>query len=337
MKPFYDMDRDPLFYAISLNPSIDCTFYLPEIVFDDINRIQKSRVDAGGKGLNVARMLTSLNCKTVALVFLGGDNGEALKKLLLDEKVEYKYVSTEGNVRKVFNFVSGKTVLRFNEKGPSISFSEKKLFFALFEDTPFKKGDVVVASGSLPPGMGPSVYGDIVKKVKEKGACAVLDTDGQALSAGVKAAPDMIKPNFWELQRIAGHKIGSAGVLKNVAGSLEKKGIKTVLLTLGAHGAMLFSRGKAVCARVPKVEVLSTVGCGDVFLAGFLYGISASKSEREALKFAAAAGTAKVQTEGTSMPRFADIVKMAEKVRVKTVDEREMELILKGVKKEAGR
>jgi len=318
-----------MIYTVSLNSSIDYAFSLPEIVDDDINRIKETRVDAGGKGLNVARMLTELNCRCVALALVGGDNGKTLKALLDREKVKYRYVAIEGNVRNVFNFISEKRVLRFNEAGPVISGKELKGFFSLLESVNFKKDDVLAVSGSLPPGAPENTYRRIIEEAGRKGLCTVLDADGKALVSGLKASPGIIKPNLWELERIAGHRIDSSGLLEGALARLSEKGISKILLTLGEKGALLFSGGCMFYASVPAVGAVSSIGCGDAFLAGFLYGLYINKKEEKCLELAAAAGTAKVKTKGTLMPSKKDVLEMAEKVDVRKAEFKELEGILK--------
>ncbi len=313
------MEKFSSFYTISLNSSIDYSFSLEEIVYDDINRIKESRVDAGGKGLNVARMLTGLDCRCTALAFIGGENGEKLKSLLREEKVNFRQVRIEGNVRNVFNFFSGEKVLRFNEPGPRISSREKERLFGLVDSIRFKKGDVLSISGSLPPGLSKSTYREIIENVRIKGVYTVFDADGEALSEGIRALPDVVKPNLWELERIAGRRIDSQSALEKELENLMDKGISTVLLTLGKKGALLFSGNCGFYASVPQVKVKSTVGCGDAFLAGFLCAISLRKTEEECLKWAAASGTAKACLEGTLMPGKNEIQKMLKRIKVKRV------------------
>ncbi len=314
------MDKQNSFYTISLNSSIDYSFYLSaDIVYDDINRIKESRIDAGGKGLNVARMLTELGCSCTALTFIGGETGEKLKLLLESEGVQYLYVNTKGSVRNVYNFFSKGRVLRFNETGSHISCTEKKNFFALFDNIHFRTGDILLISGSLPPGVEKDIYRKIIEAGKKKGLYTVLDTDGEALSEGIKALPDVIKPNIWEIERIAGQRISSSSVLSEVLEDLVKKGISTVALTLGDKGALFFSREYLLYASVPQVKVESTVGCGDAFIGGFLYGLYKKKSACECLKWAAASGTAKATMKGTLMPGKKEIRKIIEKVKVSNV------------------
>ncbi|MCX8082836.1 MAG: 1-phosphofructokinase family hexose kinase [bacterium] len=310
------MSSVPSVYTISFNSSVDHTFYLRSIRFDDINRIEKSRIDAGGKGLNVARMLNILGCPSTALTFLGGPNGTILKKLLEDEQVPFRYVPIKGNIRNIFNFIAGKKVLRINEKGPSVSRKEKDAFLNLIYSLNISKGDIVSISGSVPPGIEKDIYRRIIKRVLAEGGIVVLDADGDVLKEGIKEKPHIIKPNLWELSRATGKKIRSFKDLQYILSSIIDKGISNILLTNGERGAILFSNKCFLYGIPPSIKAVSTIGCGDTFLAGFLYGYWKSMSPEECLSLAVASGVAKALKEGTCMPDKSDVNDILKKVKV---------------------
>ncbi len=324
-------------YTLSLNSSIDYTFYLARIIYDDINRIEESRVDAGGKGLNVARMLTILGCDCQALAFLGGTNGNTLKALLDVEGVKYRHVDTKGNVRNIFNFfTTGKrSALRFNERGPEISREEKKAFYRLLDGIRFRKGDILSISGSLPPGMERSTYRQIIQRVRGKGVLTALDADGDVLKEGIMGRPSIIKPNLWELERATGTRVTSFDTLERIFGKILEKGISIVLLTLGDKGAVLFSGDKFLYAGPPAVKVQSTIGCGDTFLAGFLSCFSTKQPPEKSLCMAVACGTAKAMQKGTRMPGMGDVKRILPSIKACRIQDCPVSL-QKGLLRKAG-
>jgi|LSQX01.2.fsa_nt_gb 1-phosphofructokinase family hexose kinase len=326
------MNKCNSFYTVSLNPSIDYSFYLSdEILYDDINRVKETLVNAGGKGLNVARMLTKLHCKCVAITFLGGENGEKLETLLNQEGVEYINVKIKENVRSVYNFFSKEKVLRFNETGPKISHSEKNKLFKLFDNINLNSGDILVISGSLPAGIGTKIYPQIIKLAKDKGVYTILDSDREAFKEGIKEIPDIIKPNLWELERVSQQKISTPETLYNILENLCKKGISAILLTLGSKGALYFSVDYIYYASVPKIRVESTVGCGDTFLAGYLSGLYRGEPTGKCLRLAAASGTAKVMIRGTLMPSDKEITQIYKEIKVKQVKKEEFLRLFKDI------
>lgn len=292
----------PEIYAICLNPSIDYSFYIEKIVFDDVNRIKKSRVDIGGKGINISKMLKNLGENSTVITLIGGENGDKLKAFLKDKKIKYRFFKVEGNIRNIFNFFTDKETLRFNEAGPEIKREERERFFELVENIKFKNGDIVVMSGSIPPKFGKNTYRKIIEKVKEKGVISVVDADGEVLRESIKGIPEIIKANLWEIERAMETKIKNFQSLKDCVLRLIEKGIKIVIITFGEKGATLFTKNKFFYCKVPKIKLKSSVGCGDAFLAGFLYRYSKGNCLPECLKFACACGTSKATEEGTRMP-----------------------------------
>lgn len=301
-------------YTICLNPSIDYSFYIENIVFDDINRIKKSRVDIGGKGINISKMLNNLDKKTTVITLIGGENGNKIKEFLKEKKIKHKFFNVEGNVRNIFNFFTPEKTLRFNESGPKIKKEEKEEFFHLLENIKFKSGDMVVMSGSIPPGFEKNTYRRIVEKVKKYGVIPVVDADGEVLRESIKGIPEIIKANLWEIERATGKKIKKFSTLKNCILKLIEKGIRIIIITFGEKGAILFTRDKFFYCKVPKVKLKSSVGCGDAFLAGFLYKYSENNPLADCLKFACACGTAKAGKEGTEMPEKREIMEIYKKM-----------------------
>jgi len=304
----------PEIYTICLNPSIDYSFYIEKIVFDDINRIKKSRVDIGGKGINISKMLKNLGKNSTVITLVGGENGNKLRKFLKEKKIKHKFFNVEGNVRNIFNFFTPEETLRFNEAGPEIKKEEKKNFYDLLERIKFKDGDIVVMSGSIPPGFEKNTYRKIVEKVKKYGVIPVVDADGEVLKESIKGIPEIIKANLWEIERATGREIKNFPSLKNCILKLIEKGIKMVIITFGEKGAILFTSNKFFYCKVPKVKLRSSVGCGDAFLAGFLYKYSENNSLSDCLKFACACGTAKATKEGTEMPEEKQVEEIYKKM-----------------------
>ncbi|MCM8784701.1 MAG: 1-phosphofructokinase family hexose kinase [Candidatus Omnitrophica bacterium] len=301
-----------LIYTISLNSSIDFSFYLDNIVDEDINRIKKIRVDPGGKGINVSRMLKKLGENSIAITFLGKDNGKFYEKLLKKEKIKIIPILIKGNLRNIYNFISKNRVLRFNEKGPLISKKELDKFWDILLDLDFKKGDFIVMSGSIPPGIKDNIYAEIIKKTRKFKVFPVVDADGNILRESIKEKPFIIKPNLNELERCFETKIEKFDTLKNICISLINSGIQIILITLGKDGAILFTKQNLLYSKPPEIDFKSSIGCGDAFLSGFLYKLKYKKNYEECLKFAVACGTSKAEKEGTKMPsnyRIKQIIK----------------------------
>ncbi|MCM8818066.1 MAG: 1-phosphofructokinase family hexose kinase [Candidatus Omnitrophica bacterium] len=302
-------------YCISLNPSVDYTFYLNDIVDEDINRIEKSIIHPGGKGMNVARMLKKLGEDVFPITFIS--KKETLyRKLLKKEKIDFIPIEINGKERNVYNYISKKRVLRFNEKGPEIKKQELKKFFNVLSNLKIKKKDIVVMSGSIPPGIKEDIYAKIVKRVKKFDVFTVVDADGEILKKSIKEKPFIIKPNLKELERTFNTKIENYEKIKEICFSLIKSGISIILVTNGKNGALLFTEKEIIYSKPPQVNFKSNIGCGDAFLSGFLCKFKNGEKYEDALKFAVSVGAAKAEEEGTKMPSFSKIKKLLNSVKI---------------------
>jgi len=178
----------------------------------------------------------------------------------------------------------------------------------------------VYMGGSFHPCLGNDIYKKIIEIVKDKGAATVLDADGEALRLGVEAKPHIIKPNQAELERLIGAKIKTVSDVSRAARSLMEGGVETVLVSLGGNGAVAARDGKLYRVYPLNAAVRSTVGAGDSFLCGYLYGQTVSEDITVSLRYAMAFATAKIQTEGTDIPEFESLKQDFEKVTVEVLE-----------------
>lgn len=310
------MKKLPSIYTVSLNSSIDYTFYLKDIIDEEVNRIEKFRIDPGGKGINIVRMLKKLGEDGKCITFLGKNNGKFYENLLKKEKINFIPVKITGDLRNIYNFISKKKVLRFNEKGPKIKKEEIKKFLHTILKLNFKEEDFLVMSGSLPQGIKNNFYAYIIKNVRKNNILTVVDADGEVLKESINASPFLIKPNIKEIENAFGIKIKNYKDLKNFSEFLFKKGISIILLTLGEKGAILIKKDQIYYAKAPKINFKSSIGCGDAFLSGFLYKYKRGEKIDNCLKFAVACGSAKAEEEGTKMPELKKVLKILASVNI---------------------
>jgi 1-phosphofructokinase len=127
-----------------------------------------------------------------------------------------------------------------------------------------------VVTGSLPPGVGVTIYRDIVRAFKARGSKVILDTSGEAFRHAIEALPHIIKPNIHELESFAGTPLTTDAEVIAVAKQLIGRGIELVAVSMGKDGACFVTEAAVVFARPPDVEVRSTVGAGDAMVAGIL-------------------------------------------------------------------
>ena len=184
-----------MIYTVTLNPAVDRELTVPAIEFDSVLRASDWRVDFGGKGFNVSRMLMALGTPSTALGFVGGRSGELLRDGLESLGIQTDFVWVDGETRTNVSIVDGNDrYVKVNEPGPTISPDDQEKLLAQIRRLA-QPGDWWVLAGSLPPGISATIYADIIAILHEAEAKAILDTSGAALEHGCGARPFLAKPN----------------------------------------------------------------------------------------------------------------------------------------------
>ncbi|MFA6373097.1 MAG: 1-phosphofructokinase [Methanothrix sp.] len=295
-----------MIYTITLNPALDRTLWIQKVRDDVSNRILEEKSFAGGKSVDVSKVLKNLGVDNIALGFVGGFAGRELEGRLLNEGIQTDLVHVSGETRTniiIHEKETGKQ-LAFNARGPEIRPSELMEFVEQMERLPC--GAIVAIGGSLPLGVAPEIYRKIITIVKRCQSTVVLDVDGVALRVGILARPDVIKPNIHELSELVGRELKGLDEIVAAAREINRQGVKIVLVSMGGKGILLVSEEKEYLAEPPNVEVQSTIGAGDSSVAGFVYGIMAGKDLKESLIYATATGTATAMSQGTALCKKED-------------------------------
>jgi 1-phosphofructokinase len=290
--------------TLTLNPSLDRTIEIPELVRGEMVRAGATRLDPGGKGVNVARALAAHKLPTCAVVPRGGPEGRQLTELLEGEGIDVCAVPVTGHTRSNVSLVEPDgSVTKINEPGGELVPDDLERIVKAVLDT-VVADDWVVASGSLPPGVPDTFYRDLGRRLTERGVRFAVDTSGPALTAALEAGPALVKPNRDELAEFACFPIDSIGDAVRAATAMRAAGADTVLASLGADGAVLVDEGETRYGESRVDRERSTVGAGDAMLAGYLAGGVAG---RDALIEALAWGAAAVRLPGSRMPGPGDV------------------------------
>jgi 6-phosphofructokinase 2 len=305
-----------MIYTVTLNPALDRTLWVERIQSDDANRIESEERYAGGKGIDVSKVLTTLGAKNRALGLIGGFAGEELEGRLLNEGIECDFATISGETRTniIVDDMSTGNQIVFSDKGPEVKPYE--LMQMIHKIERLEHPDIVVISGSLPPGVHPEIYRKIVEMAKIRGARVILDTDGDALKVGIQASPYAIKPNIHELSRLVDTELEEMDEIMKAARGVREKGTEMVLVSMGGKGILLVGEKEQYLASPPEVTVKNTIGAGDSAVAGFVYGLAEGKSLEEALICAVAAGTATTLRPGTALCQKDDFLRLVPEIRV---------------------
>ncbi|MFC8917122.1 1-phosphofructokinase [Streptomyces sp. NPDC057116] len=290
--------------TVTPNPSLDRTYEVPALERGEVLRATGERVDPGGKGVNVSRAVAAAGRRTVAVVPLGGAPGALVAELLADEGIEVVPVPLKGHTRSNIAVAEPDgTLTKINAPGPRLTPGESEaILAAVGAFSP--AADWVACCGSLPPGLGPEWYADLVTRAHGYGSRIALDTSGPSLLAALRARPDVIKPNAEELAEAVGRPLATVGDAAKAAQELREAGAGAVLASLGADGQLLVSDAGAFYGYAAVDAVRSNVGAGDASLAGFL---AAGGEGPDALAAAVAHGAAAVRLPGSVMPTPSDL------------------------------
>jgi 1-phosphofructokinase len=299
--------------TLTANPSVDRTVEVDALVRGAVLRARASRVDPGGKGVNVSRALAANGRNTCAVLPAGGWEGDQLAALLAPEGVPVALVPVGGSIRANVSVVEPDgTVTKLNEPGPTLSEAELEAV-AVATVAAAADADWVAIAGSLPPGAPVDLYARLTRRLAPLAVRVAVDTSGPPLVGALAAAPDLIKPNREELAEAAGRPVTTLGEAVAAAGELRRRGARAVLASLGADGALLVDGAGTVHGEAAVPRPRSAVGAGDALLAGFLAG---GGSGPDALAEALAWGAAATSLPGSRMPRPGDLDPAA--VRIST-------------------
>lgn len=320
--------------TVTPNPSLDRAYDLARLGVGEINRALRTHVDAGGKGINVSRVLRRHDVATVAVLPSGGADGHELLAALREQDVPVHAVPVAGETRSNITLVEHDgTTTKINAPGPALdaegvrdllaavgteltsSTDQRAGLVAPTPSTAERAGlaasvhaapptghprPVVVGAGSLPDGTDPEFYVRLARVAAEHGADIALDTSGEPFVRAVRAGGlALIKPNDEELAELVGRPLATVGDVVVAAREVISQGTREVLVSLGSHGVLLVTADEWSWAGGPALVPLSTVGAGDATLAGYL---SVPSGGLDALRAAAAWGRAAVLLPGSAAP-----------------------------------
>jgi 1-phosphofructokinase len=305
--------------TVACNPAIDQAVEVAELRQGEVNRALEARMDPGGKGINVARVLGGWGVPVLAAGWLGSVNGAFITRALDRLGVAHRFVPLEGVTRvnlKITERGTGR-VTEVNAPGFRVAREDANSFLRLVE-TLLDQVKVVVLSGSLPPGAPPDLYQRCVEIARAKGIPAFLDAEGEPLSLGLEAVPFAVKPNRRELERFAGRPLRTDAELLEAGRALLEKGIHWVVISDGARGAWMLTPNRVIRTVPPKIAAKSPVGAGDSMVAALAWGRLKGWTEEETARWATAAGTVTASLPGTELCGLEETKAMCSRIHVES-------------------
>ncbi len=289
--------------TVTLNPAIDWTVSISNFKAGQVNRVEREQSDAGGKGVNVASVLADYGFSLAVTGFLGAENSYLFEQLFSRKKIDDRFVRLAGRTRvgvKIVDEINRETT-DLNFPGQAPTEADVAQLFQIVEEL---AGDCqwFVLAGSLPAGLNPGVYDELVRLIKSKGRAVALDTSGEALRQALPAAPTLVKPNINELEELVGRRLETQAAVIRAAGSWLAQGMETVVVSMGAEGAIFIEAEGVVLAQPPPVTVKSTVGAGDAMVSGTVAGKMQGFSLADCARLATAFSASAVSQVGSGLP-----------------------------------
>lgn len=289
--------------TLTVNPAVDKSAQIDQLVPEQKLNCKAIQYQAGGGGVNISRVLHTLNIKNKCLFTSGGDTGRFLQSLLKEEQLDISPISVEAWTRENLSVVDNKTEqqYRFGMPGSALSADEIALIKKIVHRE-VAQDSMFIISGSISEHMPQDLYVQLIQLLQDKNVKIVLDTSGKALELTLKEPVFLIKPNQKELAQLAGKSFMSKDEQEAFALKLVEKGNATyVVVSMGSRGAFIASaEGISYCS-TPSVKVKSTIGAGDSMVAGMVYAIQNGLSAKDILKWGVVCGVATTMTDGTNL------------------------------------
>jgi 1-phosphofructokinase/tagatose 6-phosphate kinase len=309
--------------TVTLNAALDKTLEVPNFTPGRRLRTIAQTTMPGGKGVNVARALRRLGQPVIATGLAGGPTGTRITEALTGESIVNSFVRIREESRTNTAVLDPTTGIHteINERGPEVSvqeldaFRDKLLYLA-------QGATVCVFAGSLPRGVEPGLYGELIRDLRKLGITTVLDTDGEPLRLGVRGEPTIVTPNELEAEQLVGHEFNDDQDRAEAVFEMTKLGAGEAIMTVddGCY-ATLRENGEptVVRVRVPVQEARSPIGSGDAFLAGYLAYCYAGRKPIEALRYAVACGAESTRHFGAGVIDPARVGRLIDEVEVENL------------------
>lgn len=302
--------------CVTPNPAIDRTLYVSSLHLGESHHAERTLAAAGGKGLNVARVIQSLGGEPFCVGLVGGHAGNLLADLARQEGLAAHWTQTKNETRTCVILVEpGRDATVVNERGAEVSADEGQAFLQdVWRES--ARVHLVTLSGSLRPGFSEEMFGTLLNGLTARGKSVWVDTSGGALRAALAVRGVNIKVNAAELGDALGAQISNMEQAARAGRQLMERGISSVAVTLGKDGAVLVADSGAWVARPPAIEMVSSVGSGDAFLGGLVFALETGHSMDSALRYAVTAGTANALQLGGGRVTLAEFTRVSEQVKV---------------------
>lgn len=288
--------------VVCLNPTFQVTMRFDSFLIGEVNRCSEHYLDASGKGMNVARIVSQMGSDASLLTHLGGSRVEEMLRLCKRDKVEVLWADSKSEIRTCTTILNGKTTTELVQEPHTVSVGTEEPIRALYCDA-MKKNDAIIITGTKAKGYSKEIYPDFVRLAKDAGKFVLLDIKGEDLKNCLPFRPDVIKPNLSEFaQSFLGLEIleqdENLGVRDSILAKMEEIHAQYGCITLLSRGKRdLFVQGDSFfTVAIEEVEAVNTIGCGDTLAAVLTLGLLQGQKLQQAVVSATKAATKQAKT-----------------------------------------
>ncbi|QCJ44405.1 tagatose-6-phosphate kinase [Bacillus sp. S3] len=308
--------------AVTMNPSVDISYPLAEFKLDDVNRVEQVRKTAGGKGLNVARVIRQMDEDVLATGVLGGTLGDYIIQELSKTEIANDFLKINQESRNCIAILHDGQQTEILESGPTLTEENGAAFVKKYQEL-LSGVSIVTISGSLPKGLEPGYYRQLVENGREQGIPVIVDTSGEALRQVLvhRVKPFAIKPNLTELSQLLGQEV-EPGIdsLQQALSDELFQGIEWIVVSLGSEGAFVKHRADFYRVTIPAIEVVNPVGSGDATVAGLAAALKRNLPVADVLKTAMTTGMLNTMEAGTGSINYANFSRLFEMVQITKIN-----------------
>ena len=306
--------------TLTLNPAVDATYAVDRLVRDQKAHARSVRYDPGGNGINVGRALKVLGANAHNFCVTAGEVGQLFQRLVKPQLDHFHAEHIAGETRINVTLMEGATKSQYEVSavGPALSTIHRENISAHF--IAHCDHGIGIVTGSVPPGVPETIYGELTARIRERGGRAVVDTYGALLQHTIPARPFLIKPNRYELEQHCGKPLSTLAAVAAEARALQREGIEYVAVSLGGDGALLCGPDNTYHASAPAVKIASTVGAGDSMVAGLVYAFAHGQSPEQALQLGVACGSGTASHPGTDLFGAGDVESLLRSIEVRPLE-----------------
>lgn len=307
-----------MIYTITLNPSLDKTIEVEELIYDDVNQVVEEKQHPSGKGIDISRVIKELGGESIALGFIGGYTGLELEGRLINEGIvcDFTRINSETKSNLIIYQRKKKLNTLLSTPDPEITPIELSIFFNKIKQIP--SGSYVVISSSNPACINENFYAQLITTLKEKGVRVILDADEKILKKGVSSGPYLIKPNIHELGRLVEKNINEVEEVIGYAKPLQDN-VDYIIVSMGARGLIGITDNRVYLVTPPKVKVRNSMGAGNSLIAGTVFALNNGDRFEDAIILGAACGTASTLNNINNLCTKEDVEAIKKVVTIKKI------------------